>query len=74
MVSIDGGYPGPDLGRLGGIVEERVLPQLEHDHVGLVPGGEGGEEVLVRGSADLDGVRDDQGGLLLGHGCHLTTD
>ena len=71
LVSIDGGHPRPDLCLLGGIVKESVLPKLEEDDVCLVPGGEGGEEVLVCPCADLDRVRDDESSLLLGHGCHL---
>ena len=72
LVSVYGGHPGPDLGVLSGIVQEGVLPQPEHHHVGLVSGREGGEEVFLSSGANLHGVGDDQGRLLLGHGGHLT--
>ena len=38
-----------------------------------VPGGEGAEEELFGAGAQLDGVGDDQGGLLLRHRGNLIT-
>ncbi len=47
-------------------------PQPVQHVVRLVPGGEGGEEVLFAlGGVDLDGVGDHQRRLLLGEGGHL---
>ena len=56
---------------LGGVVQQGVLPQSEHDHVGLVPGREGGEEIFLSSRANLDSVGNNEGCLLLRHGGHL---
>ena len=50
---------------------DRILPQSEEHFVSLVPGGEGGEEVLLLVHADLDRVGDDESRLFFGHSGNL---
>ena len=67
FVSIDRSDPGPKFGRHRRVVKKGILPETKHEHVRLVPRGEGCEEVLVTTGADLNSVWYNEGGLLLGH-------
>lgn len=53
------------------LVHQCVLPQTENHHEAAIPRSERCEEVLLIVSADLDGIWDELGSLLLGHRGHV---
>lgn len=64
-------YDVPQL--FGGqrLVQQCVLPQTENHHEAAIPRSERREEMLLIVSADLNGIRDELGSLLLGYRGHV---
>lgn len=54
------------------LIHKSILPHSKYHKIGFVPGAKRGEEIFFAFCTDLDGIGDNSGRLLLGHGSDVT--